>query len=191
MEQLIELSEDAFAALFRPVANHINPNASFDWGAGYGTLFETYGEEVQYVRSQDSSKVWTLCSGDGGDFVISGVHFVNRLGYFITDVAVPEGIDLQVPLPDIDERTIHTVACDLRTRVEAVLGDYDFCASHQALDIEYRLHQMLGAFRMTEQLFKEDGGLQEPSLIRERLAELHDQLTEYEGQRAEDAETDT
>ena len=34
-----EISEDDFATLFRPLRNHLNPNASFDWGDGYGTLF--------------------------------------------------------------------------------------------------------------------------------------------------------
>jgi hypothetical protein len=96
---LIELSEDAFAAMFRPLANPLNPHASFDWGAGYGTLFETYGEELAYVRSQDPAKVWTFQSGDG-DYVTSGFHLVNRVGYFVTEVPLPAGLDIQVTLPE-------------------------------------------------------------------------------------------
>ena len=49
--QTIELSEDAFPILFKPLPNHLNPNASFDWGEGYGTLFETYGESAIDHRS--------------------------------------------------------------------------------------------------------------------------------------------
>ena len=30
----IELSEDAFVEVYRPVANHLNYYASFDWGEG-------------------------------------------------------------------------------------------------------------------------------------------------------------
>lgn len=155
MEHLIELSEDAFATLFRPMANHLNPHASFDWGAGYGTLFETYGEEVQYVRAQNSRKIWTLCSGDGGDFVTSGFHYVNRLGYFITEMAVPDGVAIEVPLPDD--------------------GD-----NREAWDIEYRLRQILDECYLSEQLSEESGRGQALSLLRQRLAELNDQLAESE-----------
>lgn len=98
MSTFIEISEDAFAALFKPKANHLNANASFDWGDGYGTLFETYGEELSYVQAQSSENVWTLVSGDGGDFVVSGFHFVNRLGYFVTNNVAPAGVDIQVAL---------------------------------------------------------------------------------------------
>jgi hypothetical protein len=95
----IELTEDAFAALFRPLANPLNPHASFDWGAGYGTLFETYGEELDYVRAQDPARIRTLQSGDG-DFICSGYHLVNRLGYFVTEVPLPEGLDIHVIMPE-------------------------------------------------------------------------------------------
>ena len=78
----IQLSEDEFAAIYQPIANHLNPNASFDWGQGYGTIFETFGEELAYVRSQPADTIWTFLSGDG-DMIVSGYCFVNRVGYFI------------------------------------------------------------------------------------------------------------
>jgi hypothetical protein len=95
----IELSEDAFDALFPLVRNHINPNASWSLGEGGGCLFETYGEEVASVRDQDSRKVWTFIDGDeGGLLVASGFHFVNRIGYLVSTVMLPEGVDVQVTL---------------------------------------------------------------------------------------------
>lgn len=98
MSNFIELSEDAFAALFKPIANHLNANATFDWGDGYGTLFETFGEELEFVQTQPAELVWTWISGDRGDFVVNGFHFVNRLGYFVTSNAAPQGVDIQVAL---------------------------------------------------------------------------------------------
>ena len=83
MTNLIEISEDAFAALFKPIANHLNPNASYDWGDGRGTLFETYDEELAYVQSQEPARIWTLVDGDDGEYIDSEFHFVNRIGYFI------------------------------------------------------------------------------------------------------------
>lgn len=105
MTQIIELSEDAFAALFKPQANQLNPNASFDWGDGFGTLYETFDEELEYVQQQPRNRIWTLISGDDGDYVTSGYHFVNRLGYFITEVALPEGVDIQVSMPETMDDT--------------------------------------------------------------------------------------
>ena len=49
-------------------------------------LFETYGEDVKVVKEAiPERKVWTLVSGDYGDSILSGWHFVNRVGYYITE----------------------------------------------------------------------------------------------------------
>lgn len=98
MTHIVEITEDAFAARFKPTKNYINKFASFNWGKGFGTLFETYGEEYAFVLTQDASKVWTLCSGDDGDHIVNGHHYVNRQGYFITKHPVPEGVEIQVVL---------------------------------------------------------------------------------------------
>jgi hypothetical protein len=76
--------EDAFIERFRPIVNHINPNASFDFGYG-GCIFETYGEEYEFVRAQNPRRIWTLIEADGVLYAESGVHFVNRLGYFVSE----------------------------------------------------------------------------------------------------------
>ena len=99
MTNIIEISEDAFAALFKPIANHLNPHASYDWGDGHGTLFETFDEELAFVQSQEPKRIWTLVDGDDGEYIDSGFHFVNRIGYFITEIAVPDGVMIQVPMP--------------------------------------------------------------------------------------------
>ncbi len=85
--------EDAFIERFRPIVNHIDPNASFDFGYG-GCMFETYGEEFEYVRMQKPDCIWTLIEEDGVLFVGSGLHFVNRLGYFVSLTPV-EGGEMQ------------------------------------------------------------------------------------------------
>ncbi len=69
---------------FKPIINLIDDNASFD-----GTMFETYGEQVELVRSTSPSRIWTLKeTEDGGtEYISAGWSFVNRLGYFITEVS--------------------------------------------------------------------------------------------------------
>lgn len=83
----ITCEEDIFIERFRPIVNHIDPNASFDFGYG-GCMFETYGEEFEYVRLQNSDCIWTLIEEDGVLFVGSGLRFVNRLGYFVSQTPI-------------------------------------------------------------------------------------------------------
>lgn len=70
---------------FKPVTNHIDDNAGYD-----GCLFETYGPEYAFIAELAESqpnRVWTLLDSDGEDLdIVAGWHFVNRLGYFVTEV---------------------------------------------------------------------------------------------------------
>jgi hypothetical protein len=96
MNDFLEISFDDFFEHYKPIKNHIEPNSSFD-----GCMFETYGEEVEFVKSQDPAKIWMYGDGDNGDgYIWSGWGFVNRIGYFITEVPCPEGLDIQVKLDD-------------------------------------------------------------------------------------------
>jgi hypothetical protein len=99
-DTFIELTEDEFDALYPLVPNHINPSAGWAIGDGGGCLFETFGEEFAFIRRQDPRKVWTLIDGEDGDmYVVSGLHFVNRVGYLLSTIAVPEDATIQVHLP--------------------------------------------------------------------------------------------
>ena len=99
-ESLIELTEDQFDEQYVLIRNHINPSAGWVYGEGRGCLFETYGEEFDFVRRYDPKKVWTLVDGDDGDmYVISGLHFVNRVGYLLSRDPVPDNVTVQVHVP--------------------------------------------------------------------------------------------
>jgi hypothetical protein len=63
---------------YKPIQNHINPNEE--------ERFETYGEDLEFIRTQPVDRVWTLvCSGNDG-YIIPGLHIVNRLNYYVTEV---------------------------------------------------------------------------------------------------------
>lgn len=77
---------DDFADKYKPVKNHFEEEATFD-----GCMFETYGDNYKYVESlsidpNTSDKIWTICEEDGLRFIQAGWHFVNRLGYVITEI---------------------------------------------------------------------------------------------------------
>ena len=102
---MTQLTEDEFDKQHPLITNHINLNATWAFGDGPGCLFETSGEELDFVRSQAPGTIWTLVDGDDGNqYVISGYHLVNRIGYLISTIPFPDDADIEVPiLFDSDE----------------------------------------------------------------------------------------
>lgn len=87
----IEMAEDEFESQYPLLQNRLNPNTSW-----MGCLFETYGEEMDFVRQQHPATIWTLIESDDGDLIVSGCWWVNRIGYFVSTVPVPEGTTIEV-----------------------------------------------------------------------------------------------
>ena len=87
---------DEWCDTYKPIINHLDPNASFDNGEG-GIMFETYGDEVDFVKCWPERQIWMYGDGDdGGSYVWNGWHIVNRIGYFITEVPCPPDTTIQV-----------------------------------------------------------------------------------------------
>ena len=92
MNNFIEMDFDEWCDTYKPITNHIDTNASFD-----GAMFETYGDEVIFVNAQDPAYIWTYGDGDdGGSYIWNGWSFVNRIGYFITEVPCPPDTEIQI-----------------------------------------------------------------------------------------------
>ena len=92
MDNFIEIDFDEWFDTYKPILNHIDNNASFD-----GTMFETYGDEVEFVKSQSPANIWMYGDGDdGGSFIWAGWGYVNRIGYFVTEVPFPPDTDIQI-----------------------------------------------------------------------------------------------
>jgi hypothetical protein len=122
--KFIELTMEEWEATYKPIYNHIDSNASFQDESGQGIMFETYGDEVEFVKKQDPSKIWMYGSGDdGGTFIWNGWGFVNRLGYFVTEVPCPPDLEIQVRVSEddltcdfcgdiLDEELTHDSECE-------------------------------------------------------------------------------
>jgi hypothetical protein len=103
MSTFIEMTMEEWEATYKPIYNHIDNNASFQDESGQGIMFETYGEEVAFVKQQDPNRIWMYGSGDdGGTYIWNGWGFVNRLGYFITEVPCPDDLTIQVQVGEPD-----------------------------------------------------------------------------------------
>lgn len=105
----IEMDYDEWLKTYKPIYNHIESNASFQDETGQGIMFETYGDEVAFVKQQDPACIWTYGDGDdGGSYIWNGWHFVNRIGYFITEVPCPPDVDIQI---QVDEPAVECDTC--------------------------------------------------------------------------------
>jgi hypothetical protein len=95
-----EMTEDEWIDKYKPIKNHLDKNSSFD-----GHMFETYGDEEQYIKTYPNPNcIWTYGDGDDdGTYIWAGWSYVNRIGYFITEVPFQDGDEIQVPIWEPDE----------------------------------------------------------------------------------------
>ena len=76
MEQIIEISHEEFEKRFKPIANPSEPSTN---------LFETYGEDLEFLKKQNTANLWTLlCEGEDMT-IVSGICWVNRMNYLVTE----------------------------------------------------------------------------------------------------------
>ena len=103
MPNLKILTEDEWFNTYKPIPNHLDENASFNDG-DQGYMFETYGDEVEFVKAQDSNRIWTYSDGeDGGTYISGGYHGVNRIGYFVTTVPYDDKQYYQITVMEGDK----------------------------------------------------------------------------------------
>lgn len=84
---MTEMTNQEWEDTYNPITNLITNE---------GLSFETYGEELDYVRTHDVRNVWTEMDGDNGVYIVNGFHYVNRIQYYVTDVAWNEGDDITI-----------------------------------------------------------------------------------------------
>jgi len=103
-KDLAKLTEDEWFEQFKPIPNHLDEYASFEGEDEQGTMFETYGDELEFVLAQNPNTVWTYADGDnGGTYIWNGYRLVNRIGYFITAVPFDDTKDYQIEVWGEDE----------------------------------------------------------------------------------------
>lgn len=91
MNKQINLTWEQFQKQFRPQVNHFGSDPS-----NYN--YETYGEELEYVRTKTNNHIWTYTDIELGSAIYNGYHWVNRISYIITEVPWEDGVDYEVDL---------------------------------------------------------------------------------------------
>lgn len=75
-----KLTYDQWFEQYKPQLNHIMPSED-------NYIYETYSDELNYIlKLKDTKNIWTLIESDYNDqWIIPGIHIVNRMGYFVTE----------------------------------------------------------------------------------------------------------
>ena len=73
----IIIERDEWEDTYRPVENEIQ--------GGGTTMFETFGAELDFVKSEPIECVWTVLEVEDKQIVAAGFHLVNRIGYMVTE----------------------------------------------------------------------------------------------------------
>ena len=82
---------DAFEAKYKPVINYIHSDKYPD--APIERMFETFGADFDYIKRVDFRRVWTWVDGDMSSLLVPGIAYVNRLGYYVTEVPWENDLD--------------------------------------------------------------------------------------------------
>lgn len=81
------LSNQQWDEIYQPMVNSITNE---------GISYETYGDEEDYVSQQDERHVWTEVDGDNGVYIVNGMHYVNRIQYYITNKPWNDGENITI-----------------------------------------------------------------------------------------------
>lgn len=100
----LKISWEDWEEKYKPQKNHLLASAPCnDW------MYETIGAEDEYIRmilKTEPGRVWTYLDSDGLMVIGSGYHYVNRLGYFITEIPVEK--DTEITVIDEEEELEHS-----------------------------------------------------------------------------------
>lgn len=71
-------------------------------------MYETYDADWEFIKAQDEHKVATLVDGwdDDKEYLIEGIHWVNRIGYFLLETPWTEPFEIDWSLVEATEHAI-------------------------------------------------------------------------------------
>ena len=91
MSNQVSMTWSEFVDFFKPIKNHFSNDPD-------NLMFETYGEELEFVNKANPHNIWTYLDTDGGSVTVEGFHYVNRIGYYITEVPWIDATSYEIDL---------------------------------------------------------------------------------------------
>lgn len=117
-------TEEQWAAAYLPVKNP-NNNSPTDGN----TMFDTVGKDMEWISQQINNNktehIWTLLSGDYDSmYIVSGIHRVNRMGYYFTEKP-HDGSHIEIKISDISDSVSLAQAYEAFERMKEEGDDYE------------------------------------------------------------------
>lgn len=81
-----EMSEDDWITQYKPQPHPTGKGNGYDYGEG-STLIDTSGEDRAYLDQTPLTRIWSVIEGDEGQVIVAGRHWVNCLGWIVTEQA--------------------------------------------------------------------------------------------------------
>lgn len=80
------MTEDQWEDQLRPIPNPYTPGTGFDFGNGSYLMGHVDLQMYTEAHHPSPDRLWSIVEGDSGKLYISpGVHWVNVLGYIVTE----------------------------------------------------------------------------------------------------------
>lgn len=89
------LTEDEWIEKHNPLPAPL-PGNGFDFGDGCTLLDGTAPEEIEALEAAGEQRTWTVVDDGEVTSITTGRHFVNRLGYIITEQPWSESVDIEL-----------------------------------------------------------------------------------------------
>lgn len=92
--RVIQADEEWWSDNYRPIINPKN-----------GTyLFEEFGEDLDFLNKMaQENRVWTWVQENGMTVIMNGFHYLNRLGYYVTEVPWDNEQDIIITVEDSND----------------------------------------------------------------------------------------
>lgn len=94
-----EITYEEWLEKFKPIKNNRGSNfVNADGEETYG-YFDSYdSEDRELLEKTPGNRIWTLVNEDNHDTLLSGAHHVNRMEYYICEVATEEDTEYFVDM---------------------------------------------------------------------------------------------
>jgi hypothetical protein len=170
---MITLNYDDWFEKYKPIKNTITKNSSYG-----GTMFETFGDDLDFIKSQLNNQIWTLLSVEDEEFwIIPGFHWVNRMGCFVTEIPW-ELKNIQVndnEMCTIEEAIEHCIV--FASKEFGIELNWNDVNKHfqKNLDITFNNEMTIGRAKYTAIAYYEDS-------LNKEMKEFEDKIHDYYSQ---------
>lgn len=98
---MVDMTYDHWLKTYKPIPNPRPNGMNYVNALGdetYGS-FDSYNDEDKEILSAiPANRVWTLTNEDNHDYLLNGVHWINRMEYYICEIPFEDDLEVCIDL---------------------------------------------------------------------------------------------